>query len=230
MSLNGSAARDWRHSWSATLITPRPGFGQFASAGQRRPRRLHGRLFRAHGRVMLREEYVKLTEDLDAELVAANTMDVGQYLLGLDARGQLPRPRSPLHARVGYHQPCHLRALNVGNPGLELFRNVLELDVEFINRGCSGMGGTFGLAKDRFWLSLRAGRGLVRRLRDSDIEIGAPNAARVGFRWSKGSPNARSIPSSSSAWGMASILRAGFNFTRGSAAAARRRGPRQSRS
>ena len=112
--------------------------------------------------LMLREEYVKLTEDLDAELVAANTMDVGQYLLGLDARGQLPRPREPLHARVGYHQPCHLRALDVGNPGLELLRNVLELDVEFINRGCSGMGGTYGLARDRFWTSLRAGRGLLQ--------------------------------------------------------------------
>ena len=41
--------------------------------------------------LMLRQEYVKLTEDLDAELVAANTMDVGQYLLGLEARGQLPQ-------------------------------------------------------------------------------------------------------------------------------------------
>src|SRR5262249_20570493 len=29
--------------------------------------------------LMLRQEYVKLTEDLDAELVAASTMDVGQY-------------------------------------------------------------------------------------------------------------------------------------------------------
>ena len=58
----------------------------------------------------------------------------GQYLLGLEARGQLPRPREPLHARVGYHQPCHLRALDVGNPGLELLRNVLELDVEFIKQ------------------------------------------------------------------------------------------------
>jgi FAD/FMN-containing dehydrogenase/Fe-S oxidoreductase len=123
--------------------------------------------------LMLREEYVKLTEDLDAELVAANTMDVGQYLLGLEVRGQLPRPREPLHARVGYHQPCHLRALDVGNPGLELLRNVLELDVEFINRGCSGMGGTYGLARDRFFTSLRAGRGLLRRLRDGDIDIGA---------------------------------------------------------
>ena len=136
--------------------------------------------------LMLREEYVKLTEDLDAELVAANTMDVGQYLLGLDARGQLPRPRQPLHARVGYHQPCHLRALNVGNPGLELLRNVLELDVEFINRGCSGMGGTFGLARDRFRTSLRAGRGLLKRLRDGDIEIGATECGPCRIQMEQG--------------------------------------------
>ena len=136
--------------------------------------------------LMLRHEYVKLTEDLDAELVAANTMDVGQYLLGLDARGQLPRPHEPLHARVGYHQPCHLRALDVGTPGLELLRNVLELDVEFINRGCSGMGGTYGLARDRFWTSLRAGRGLLRRLRDDDIDIGATECGACRIQMEQG--------------------------------------------
>jgi FAD/FMN-containing dehydrogenase/Fe-S oxidoreductase len=136
--------------------------------------------------LMLREEYVKLTEDLDAELVAANTMDVGHYLLGLDARGQLPRPREPLRARVGYHQPCHLRALDVGTPGLELLRNVLELDVEFINRGCSGMGGTFGMDRDRFWTSLRAGRGLIKRLRDDDIDIGATECGACRIQMEQG--------------------------------------------
>jgi len=136
--------------------------------------------------LMLRHEYVKLTEDLDAELVAANTMDVGQYLLGLDARGQLPRPHEPLHARVGYHQPCHLRALDVGTPGLEILRNVLGLDVEFIDRGCSGMGGTYGLARDRFWSSLRAGRGLLRRLRDGDIDIGATECGACRIQMEQG--------------------------------------------
>jgi Fe-S oxidoreductase len=136
--------------------------------------------------LMLREEYVKLTEDLDAALVAANTMDIGHYLLGLDARGQLPRPREPLHARVGYHQPCHLRALDVGTPGLDLLRNVLGLDVEFINRGCSGMGGTFGLSRDRFWTSLRAGRGLMRRLRDADIDIGSTECGACRIQMEQG--------------------------------------------
>ncbi|WP_406695403.1 FAD-linked oxidase C-terminal domain-containing protein [Singulisphaera sp. Ch08] len=105
--------------------------------------------------LMLRHEYLKLTDDLDAALVAANTHDLGQYLAGLDARGQLPAPKHPLRARVGYHQPCHLRALDVGTPGLDLIRNIPELDVEFIDRGCSGMAGTFGLARDHFRTSLR---------------------------------------------------------------------------
>ena len=109
--------------------------------------------------LMLRQEYLKLTDDLDATLVAENTLDVGQYLSGLASRGLLPRPEHPLRARVGYHQPCHLRALGVGTPGLDLIRGIPELDVEFIDRGCSGMAGTFGLARTNFRTSLRAGAG-----------------------------------------------------------------------
>jgi Fe-S oxidoreductase len=123
--------------------------------------------------LMLRHEYLKLTDDLDASLVAASTHDVGEYLAGLDARGQLPPPAQPLRAKVGYHQPCHLRALGVGTPGLDLVRRIPEIDVEFIDRGCSGMAGTFGLHRDHFLTSLRAGRGLLSRLRDADIELGA---------------------------------------------------------
>jgi FAD/FMN-containing dehydrogenase/Fe-S oxidoreductase len=136
--------------------------------------------------LMLRQEYVKLTDDLDAELVAQNTMDLGQYLAGLDARGQLPRPHEPLHARVGYHQPCHLRALDVGLPGLDLIRMIPELDVEFINRGCSGMGGTYGLGRDQFRTSLRAGRDLLRRLKDDDIEIGATECGACRIQMEQG--------------------------------------------
>jgi Fe-S oxidoreductase len=136
--------------------------------------------------LMLRQEYVKLTEDLDAELVAQNTMDVGQYLAGLDARGQFPQPHEPLHARVGYHQPCHLRALNVGLPGMELIRRIPELHVEFINRGCSGMGGTYGLGRKQFRTSLRAGRDLLKRLKDDDIEIGATECGACRIQMEQG--------------------------------------------
>jgi len=138
--------------------------------------------------LMLRQEYLKLTDDLDASLVAANTYDIGQYLAGLDARDQLPPPEQPLRARVGYHQPCHLRALEVGTPGLDLIRRIPELEVEFIDRGCSGMAGTFGLHRDHFLTSMRAGRGLLNRLRDGDIELGATECSACRIQMEQGAP------------------------------------------
>ena len=138
--------------------------------------------------LMLRHEYLKLTDDLDAALVAANTHDLGHYLAGLHARGQLPDPKYPLHARVGYHQPCHLRALNIGTPGLDLIRSIPELDAEFIDRGCSGMAGTYGLARDHFRTSLRAGRPLLNRLRFDDIDIGSTECGACRMQMEQGAP------------------------------------------
>lgn len=136
--------------------------------------------------LMLRHEALRLVDDLDAALVAEVTMDVGQYLAGLAARGQWPRPMQPLHARVGYHQPCHLRALGVGTPGLDLIRTIPGLDVEFIDRGCSGIAGTFGLTARNFRTSLRAGRGLRDRLRDADLQFGATECSACRMQMEQG--------------------------------------------
>ena len=48
------------------------------------------------------------------------------------------------------------------------------------------MGGTFGLARDRFWTSLRAGRGLLKRLRDGDIDIGATECGACRIQMEQG--------------------------------------------
>lgn len=136
--------------------------------------------------LMIRLEYPKLTDDLDAALVAQNTMDVGAYLSGLFARGQMPQPQVVLNARVGYHQPCHLRALNVGSPGLDLIRTIPGLDVEFIDRGCSGIAGTFGLARKNFRASLRSGRDLRRRLKDPDLDLGSTECGTCRLQMEQG--------------------------------------------
>jgi Fe-S oxidoreductase len=137
--------------------------------------------------LMLREESLRLTDDLDASLVAQNSMDLGQYLAGLLDRGDLPRPESPVHARIGYHQPCHLRAQNIGTPGLQLLRLIPGLDVEFVDRGCSGMAGIYGLAARNFRDSLRAGRHLLKRLRDPDLVVGASECASCRMQMEQGS-------------------------------------------
>lgn len=136
--------------------------------------------------MMIRQEYPRLTEDRDAELVAARTRDAGEYLAELDARGLLPEPTEAVPGRAGYHQPCHLRAQNVGTPGLDLLRRIPELRVEFIDRGCSGMAGTHGLSGRNFRASLRAGRGLRSRLRDPDIEFGTTECGACRMQMEQG--------------------------------------------
>lgn len=123
--------------------------------------------------LMLQREALKLTDDLDGALVAQNTMDVGQYLEGLASRGDLAAPGIAIPRRVGYHQPCHLRALGVGTPGLDLMRTIPGLEVELLDRGCSGMAGIYGMAARGFRNSLRSGRSLLRRLREPDLALGS---------------------------------------------------------
>ena len=116
-------------------------------------------------------------------------MDVGQYLAGLDARGQLPRTAaSPCGRGSATTSPATSGRWRSGTPGLDLIRRIPELDVEFIDRGCSGIAGTFGLARENFRTSLRAGRGLRSRLRDDDIEIGATECGTCRMQMEQGLP------------------------------------------
>jgi Fe-S oxidoreductase len=137
--------------------------------------------------LMFQQLALTLTDDLDAPLVAANTMDVGQYLAGLAARGGLPPLVDSMHVRVGYHQPCHLRALEVGTPGLDLIRTIPGVEAEFIDRGCSGMAGVFGMSRRNFRTSLRIGSGLRTRLRDSDLELGCTECGTCRMQMEQGS-------------------------------------------
>lgn len=136
--------------------------------------------------LLLTRESLKLSDDLDAGLVARNTMDVGQYLWGLAERGGLPPFVEPIVARIGYHQPCHLRAQGIGTPGLELVRLIPGVEGEFIDRGCSGIAGVFGLSRRNFRTSLRAGRGLRERLADRDIDLGSTECGACRMQMEQG--------------------------------------------
>ena len=59
----------------------------------------------------------------------------------------------------------------MGSPGESLLRLIPGLSVKRIERGCSGMAGTFGLRRDKYRASLRAGWGLISALRDPLIDL-----------------------------------------------------------
>ena len=120
----------------------------------------------------------------DCSLVANATHDLGEFLVRRRADYPEAAPTAgPLHShgaagqaasahpttsgaplRMGYHQPCHLKAQQIGSPALELLREIPGVEVIDLAAGCCGMAGTFGMKAHTYDLSMRVGRPLFDRV------------------------------------------------------------------
>ncbi|MEI8372403.1 MAG: anaerobic glycerol-3-phosphate dehydrogenase subunit C [Planctomycetota bacterium] len=131
-------------------------------------------------------EYLHLIDDEDSRLVAANTSEACSYLWKMHLTGKLQLDFKPVHASVGYHTPCHLRALNVGTPGENLLGLIPGLRLHHIEQGCSGMAGTFGMLHRNYRSSLRAGWGLISKLRNPAIQAGSTECSSCRIQMEQG--------------------------------------------
>ena len=131
-------------------------------------------------------EYPQLLDDDDARLVAANSSEACSYLWALHTRGQLELDLRPLRLTLGYHTPCHMRALQVGSPGENLLGLIPGLRLHHIETGCSGMAGTFGLLHQNYRNSLRVGWKLISRLRDPDLQAGVTECSTCKMQMEQG--------------------------------------------
>jgi FAD/FMN-containing dehydrogenase/Fe-S oxidoreductase len=121
----------------------------------------------------LTHEYpILLNHDEDALSVAQHTQEACHYLWQLHQRGRLRLDFQPLRIAIGYHVPCHLRALGVGAPAENLLRLVPQLRIGRLEKGCSGMAGMWGIHRQNYRASLRAGRELIAGMRDGPFQIG----------------------------------------------------------
>jgi Fe-S oxidoreductase len=134
----------------------------------------------------LRHEYPNLIDDDDVRLVAQHTFDASDYLWRLHLAGKLELNFKPLNLVLGYHLPCHLRALEVGSPGENLLKLVKGVSVRRLERGCSGMAGAFGLRRENYRASLRAGWGLISAMRDPAIQFGTTECSSCKIQMEQG--------------------------------------------
>jgi Fe-S oxidoreductase len=135
---------------------------------------------------MLKHDYPLLLEDPDTELIASRTWELTAFLSDLHSRGQLQSDFRPLPWSVGHHVPCHLKALGVGVPTTRLLSLIPRLRLLTIDLGCSGMAGTFGLKASSFETSLRAGRPMLERLRQRDVQIGISECSACRMQMEQG--------------------------------------------
>lgn len=121
----------------------------------------------------LKQEYPRLLRTEEAERVAQDTYDVMEYLAGLRVEGVLSTDFHPVALRVAYHAPCHLRVLGqeLIDNRLQLLRLIPGLVVIYIDRGCCGMGGTFGFKQTNYAASMTIGEALFQGIREAAPDV-----------------------------------------------------------
>jgi FAD/FMN-containing dehydrogenase/Fe-S oxidoreductase len=136
--------------------------------------------------LMLRQEYLDLMNDGDARLVAEKTVELTAFLWDLYCQGRLKTDFQRLHARIGHHIPCHVKALGGRPAGPSLLGLIPGLDVKVIDVSCSGMAGTFGLKADNYDVSMRAGRPMLQELARPDIDLGSAECSSCRMQMEHG--------------------------------------------
>jgi glycerol-3-phosphate dehydrogenase subunit C len=114
--------------------------------------------------LMLRHEYGPLLNLPGAEELARRVFDICEFLLRLQTEGNAAVKFKPIPIRAAYFSPCHLRALNIGIPALELLRLIPELDLRVIETECCGLGGLYGFKKEKYAISEGIGRDLAEEV------------------------------------------------------------------
>ena len=147
----------------------------------------------------LTQEYPMLVQNDDAGVVAQQTTDAGSFLADLFRRGKLKLDFKPLPMRIGWHTPCHVKALQNGTPMLDLLALIPELTVVTIEKGCTGMAGTFGIAAENFQKSIEIGaENSFGKCRPLTLSPASPIAVPAGCRWNRPQPYRRYTRSSCS--------------------------------
>lgn len=104
--------------------------------------------------LMLRREGLPFFDSEEARFVSNHTYDATEYLLKLHREGRLNTDFGELPLKLLYHNPCHLKVQNLTKEPVALLELIPGLVVSKVSTDCCGMGGSYGMKKDNFDLSL----------------------------------------------------------------------------
>ncbi len=137
--------------------------------------------------LFFRKAMLDCVDTPDARNVAGASFDLMQFLLSLHRAGRLDTRFRALPVPLAYFAPCHLRALQIGTPSLDLLRLIPELPIAELGIGCCGMADTFGLRKKNYDLSMQIGRPLFDELRHLEVRYGLTECGSCAIHLAQGS-------------------------------------------
>jgi anaerobic glycerol-3-phosphate dehydrogenase C subunit len=115
-------------------------------------------------------EYPKFVHSEEATKVAEKCYDIHQFLMMLHRKGELNANFRKMDLNIGYHNPCHLRALGIVQEPVELLRLIPGVKVQAFSDDCCGLVGTFGMKKKSFERSMAIGHRLFKEIVDSKAD------------------------------------------------------------
>jgi Fe-S oxidoreductase len=127
---------------------------------------------------LLKDVYTNLIPTEGAKAVAERSHGFFEYIR--PRLGELEmRPTIKTDSPVGFHIPCHERALTAGVPAVD-FLKAASYDIRIIETGtCCGMAGTFGMKRGPigYDLSMAVGEGLFKLVRESGCNVMATESS-----------------------------------------------------
>jgi len=118
----------------------------------------------------VKQEYPRIVGTEKASQAAAGCYEIHEFLFKLKQEGKLNTKFGEIPRKVGYHNPCHLRALGISKEPVELLNLIPGLKVKAMGDRCCGLAGTFGLKKGNYDLSMEIGKHLFEEIRQSNVE------------------------------------------------------------
>jgi glycerol-3-phosphate dehydrogenase subunit C len=135
--------------------------------------------------LMLKQEYMTLTDDERAKRISEHTFDICEYLMKLHEQGKLDTAFAQGAGRVAYHLPCHLRAQNIGYKSRDLLQLLPNTQVQTIEQ-CSAHDGTWAAKREFYQISLKWAGKLFNQVNEADAEVVASDCPLAGLQITKG--------------------------------------------
>lgn len=104
----------------------------------------------------------------EAQLLAANTYDIHEFLLLLWEAGELSTNFvRDIPLTLAYHAPCQYKAHRIGKPSLEMMRLIPGLKVVESTATCCGVAGTYGYKSEKYEIAMQVGQPLFQFLQQT---------------------------------------------------------------
>jgi anaerobic glycerol-3-phosphate dehydrogenase C subunit len=135
----------------------------------------------------IKDDYPNLLGTEAATKVGAHSFELSDYLSKLHEEEKLSVNFGPIKKRVTYHNPCHSIPIGVRKQSLDLMRLIPDLEVvELDEDTCCGMAGTFGLKKQFYDLSMKAGSNLFEQIRQAKVDSVVTTCGTCNIQISQG--------------------------------------------